>query len=339
MAPRRVAIGGMGGTIAMTNTVGTGAVPTLSAAELVDAVPGLADVAEVTTTNLASKPGASLTEADMMRSLAWARTEVDAGACGVVLVQGTDTLEETAYLLDLFWDRSEPLIVTGAMRAPEQAGSDGSANILASVLTAIEPSAGGRGVLVVLNDQVHEAAWVSKSDSMSVNAFRSPVFGPIGRLVEGGVVFRGRSRRHPPLAGDQGTATSSPRVGLLTTHLADSGEVLRLVVEAGFDGVVIGSFGVGHVSSSLADVVGEATPVCPVVFASRTGSGTTAKRTYGFPGSERDLCQRGAIAAGWLTSVKARVLLWASLRLGFTTKEIEAEFARRGVDPWQPEGT
>jgi L-asparaginase len=141
-------------------------------------------------------------------------------------------------------------------------------------------------------------------------------------------VFGNRPGRHRPLpAVDAGP---DPRVALLTTHLADSGELLRLVVDADYDGVVLAAAGVGHVSAAVAETVSEAAERLPVVFASRTGGGPTATGSYGFVGSEADLIARGATPAGWLAPLKARLLLWALLRDGAPAARIGSQFARRG---------
>jgi L-asparaginase len=324
-----VAVGSLGGTITMTSRPGeSGVVPGLRADDLMAAVPGLDAVAQVRATTLRTVPGASLTFADLLEALRWAREEVDSGAAGAVLVQGTDTLEETAYLLDLFWDRPQPLVLTGAMRPPQQAGADGPANLLAAVATAAAPVAAGVGGVVVLNDEVHAAARVRKTDSTAVHAFSSPGTGPLGRIVEGELVLTGRSDRAEPLPVPD--AEVDARVALLESHLGDDGGLLRLVLDAAYDGVVLGAFGVGHVSAVAAEVVSEAVRQIPVVVASRTGTGSTLTSMYGFPGSESDLLRRGAVMAGWLDPRKARLLLTVLLMLGYADRDIAAEFARRG---------
>jgi L-asparaginase len=324
-----VAVGSLGGTITMTASPGqAGVVPGLRAEDLMRAVPGLDEVAQVRAVTLQTVPGASLSFADLFAALQWARDEVDAGAAGAVLVQGTDTLEESAYLLDLFWDRPQPLVLTGAMRSPQQAGADGPANVLASVATAAAAEATDVGTVVVLNDEVHAAARVRKTDSTAVQAFASPGTGSLGRLVEGGLVLTGRAVRHEPLPLPDTDALA--RVAMLESHLGDDGGLLRLVLDAAYDGVVLGAFGVGHVSTIAAEVVSEAVRQMPVVVASRTGTGSTLTTTYGFPGSESDLLRRGAVMAGWLDPRKARLLLTVLLTLGYPARDIAAEFTRRG---------
>lgn len=328
----RIALGGLGGTISMVSAAPeTRVLPRLRADELVAGVPGLAERAEVRAHTLATLPGASLVEADLLRALVWSQEQVAAGADGVVLVQGTDTLEETSYLLDLWWPHPQPLVVTGAMRPPAAAGADGPANLLAAVTTAGFPGARGRGVLVVLDDTVHAAARVAKRDSLATGAFTSPGFGPVARLVEGVPHFAADPVRHPALPVPFGLDVDAPRVALLTTHLGDDGHLLRLVAQDGYGGIVIAGYGVGHVSAGLAEVVEEVTARLPVVLATRTGSGPTAAGTYGFPGSETDLLRRGALGAGWLSPVKARVLLSVLLRLGYEPTPMADEIAARGA--------
>jgi len=334
----QVAVGSLGGTIAMTpaspsatssDPRSSGAVvPTLGAADLLAAVPALAEVAALTATDVRTMPGASLAEDDLREALVWARTQVDAGADGIVLTQGTDTLEETAYLLDLWWDREAPLVLTGAMRSAAVPGADGPANVLAAVRTAAAPNARDRGVLVVLDDRVHAASRVRKSHATATDAFTSPDTGPLGRVHEGRVLLR-PSRRHPTLPLPAHTA----RVALLETHLGDDGTLLRAVAEQAYDAVVLAAYGVGHVSADVAEVVGEVQARIPVVVASRTGAGSTARATYGFPGSETDLARRGALLAGWLDPRKARVLTWAVLSYTSTPDRLARELAARGEEP------
>jgi len=325
-----VAVVSLGGTITMTPTTAGGTVtPTLRAEDLVAAVPELLEVAEVVATTVVTLPGASLLPGHLLAVLERGRAEVDAGAAGVVVVQGTDTIEESAYLLDLWWDRASPLVVTGAMRAAGTPGSDGPANLLAAVRTAAAPGAGRRGVLVVLDDTVHEAGRVAKAASTATSAFVSPSFGPAGRVHEGTVVFAAPPPPRAPALPLPGR-DPAPVVRVLTTWLGDDGEMLDEAVASGCAGVVLAAFGVGHVPARVAERVGVAAQRLPVVLATRTGSGSTARSVYGFPGSESDLIARGAVPAGWLGPLKARTLLWALLAADCTAAEVRGHFADRG---------
>jgi L-asparaginase len=140
----RVAVASLGGTITMTSSRpdGRDVAPSLDAADLMRLLPDFA-VADVQTTTLASVPGAWLTFDNIVETLDWARSAVSAGASGAVVVQGTDTIEETAYLLDLYWERAEPLIVTGAMRSAQALGADGPANLAAAIAVAADTSSVG----------------------------------------------------------------------------------------------------------------------------------------------------------------------------------------------------
>ena len=313
---------------------GPGVAPTLDAADLLAAVPALGSVAELTATTLRTVPGAELQPGDLVAVADWARGRVDAGADGVVVVQGTDTIEETAYLLDLQWDRPQPLVVTGAMRPPAAPGADGPANLLAAVTVAADPSARGRGALVVLDDAVHAAARVRKTDSVALHAFASGPFGQLGRLHEGRTTYAGPPARWPalprPLPG------AAPQVALVETYLGDDGTLLRLAVEAGCDAVVVAGFGAGHVSAATAEVVSVAVRRCPVVLATRTGGGPVLTGTYGFVGSEQDLLARGAVSAGWLDPRKARLLVWALLAAGAGPDAVRETVETRGAAPGGP---
>ena len=310
-----VAVASLGGTIAMTPT-GQGVVPTKSAADLVE---GLA-VGEVVT--LATTPSASLTFDTLLTTFDWARTQVEQGASGVVIVQGTDTLEETAYFFDCLWPYDVPVVVTGAMRHPALPGADGPANLAAAVTVAGSPNSGGRGSLLVLNDSVHAARWVRKAHSSGPDAFQSAPAGPLGLVAEDVVhYFHSAAKRAEALP----RPSAVPRVALLEATLGDDASLLGSLQ---VDGAVVAAMGVGHVSEIMADAI--ATASFPVVVATRTGAGTTFRHTYGFQGSESDLIARGALMAGWLCPRKARILLTLLLGANASREQLVREFDRRG---------
>jgi L-asparaginase len=310
----------LGGTIGMAGHRG-GVVSRLTAADLVASVPQLADLdVRLEPDNFRSVPSAQLRFADVLELVTAAEA---ADPDGVVVVQGTDTLEETAYLIDLVWRHDTPIVVTGAMRNPSMAGSDGPANLLAAVQVAADREFRGLGALVVFNDQVHAARFVRKTHSTSTATFASPNAGPLGVLVEGRpvrVMSVARRRVHRP------SETPDARVAVYPVCMDDDGWSLSGGVED-LDGLVVAGLGVGHVPERLAhELVGLAEDV-PVVLTSRTGAGPVLSHTYGFVGSETYLLERGLLDGGLLDPYKARVLLKVALACGYDEEQIRGAFA------------
>ncbi|WBB93437.1 asparaginase [Verrucosispora sp. WMMC514] len=344
----KVVVFGLGGTIAMTSNTGGAVSPTLSTQQLVDAVPGLADAGiDIEVVDFRRRPGASLTIADLTELAAAAADAFAGGADGVVVTQGTDTIEETAYLLDLLHHRPEPLVVTGAMRNPTLAGADGPANILAALHTAASPHTRNHGCLVVFADEIHAARWVTKTHSTSAVTFRSPDTGPLGYVLEGTV--RMLTRLPYRLTVPPPNPTTQTGVALHTVTLDDDPTVLD-AIGALVDGLVVAGFGVGHVPEPLIGTLTTLAARIPVVLASRTPAGPTLTQTYGFPGSEQDLIARGLIPAGWLHPYKARILLHTLLAAAAKPEDIATAITTAGgltdptAWPWpttvhQPTGT
>jgi L-asparaginase len=311
----RVHVITLGGTIAMTaREDGEGVRPTLGADALLASVPGMPPVkAEVTA--FRQVPGADLTLDDAV-ALARHIDELVADGCqGVVVTQGTDTLEEMAFALDLLCAADAPVVVTGALRNPGQAGADGPANLLAALRIAASPHAAGHGVLVTMNDEIHAARYVSKTHTSRPSAFTSAGAGPVGWIAEDRVrlPLRPSRRLHIPLAEGQRPAP----VALVTAALGDDGSLLRLLPETGYRGAVVAAFGAGHLPGRMVDDVAALARRMPVVLASRTGAGEGFRATYGFAGSERALLAKGLIGAGGLACAKARVLLSLALGAGW----------------------
>ncbi len=334
----RVEVLALGGTIAMSPQDGGGVAPALSAEALLAAVPGLQTAGiDIRAHQVQQLPGASLTLEHILALAADIRARLGdvgdgQGTDGVVVVQGTDTIEETAYLLDILHTLPQPIVVTGAMRNPTQPGADGPANLDAAIRTAASPAARGLGCLVVMSDQIHAAAQVRKTHTSSTAAFTSPGTGPIGSIAEGTVTIAARPADRltlpiPALRPD------SPRVGLYTVTLGDTGHALAAFADQ-HDGLVIAGFGVGHVPAPLVPILKDTARRIPVVLASRTGAGSVHTATYGFPGSERDLIARGLIPAGDLDSYKARIYLYLHLLAGANHADISAAF-RRVAEPSQ----
>lgn len=322
-----IAIGSMGGTIAMApQSAGEGLSPALGAAELIAAVPQLEELGEISTGAICNVGSPSVGFDDALAAHAWATGQVAGGADGVVITHGTDTLEETAYLLDLLWEHEAPLVLTGAMRAPDDPGADGPANLLAAALVATSRAARGLGALLVMNDEVFLAGRVRKTHSFAVDAFVAPWGTAVGRVIEGALEIDWLP------AADRAGALARPecpaRVAILEAGIGDDGVAFGAVAGA-VDGLVIAGVGAGHVSATAADVLDEVLTRIPVVMTTRTGGGRTGRITYGYPGAEIDLIRRGVVMAGHLTAAQARLLLWVLLGQGADRERIRAEFEKR----------
>lgn len=321
----RVALYSLGGTIAMTPQPGGGVAPALSAGELLSAVPGLAETGiQVDVHDFRRMPGVSLTFHDLTELAGDIQRQVNDGVDGVAVTQGTDTIEETAYLLDLLHATDAPVVVTGAMRSATAAGADGPANLLAALQVAASPSARRLGCVVVFADEIHAARYVRKTHASSITAFTSRP-GPIGYIAEGEARILLRPEPGPKLAiVDQ---DYHPQVAVVPAVLSDDGQVLGAVAEK-VDGLVVGAFGVGHVPAAWVTTLAETAARIPVVLASRTGGGSVLTNTYGFVGSEKDLLARGLISAGTLDPYKARILLSVLLAGNASRADIVTAFAQ-----------
>jgi L-asparaginase/Glu-tRNA(Gln) amidotransferase subunit D len=323
-----VALFTLGGTIAMAGAGARGVVNRLTGADLTAAVPGLADV-PLDVRDVEAVPSAALAYRQILDLVDAAGAAVAGGATGVVVTQGTDTLEETAFLADLVWPHPEPLVFTGAMRNPTLAGPDGPANLLAAARVAAAPAARDLGVLVAFNDEIHAARFARKTHSTSTATFASPNAGPLGHVIEGGVRLLTRPPRHAPLPPVDRDRLAAARVALHTVTLDDDPALLDALTP-GLDGLVVAGFGVGHVPPDLAPALGALASRMPVVLASRTGAGSVLRNTYGAVGSETDLRRRGLVSGGLLDPYKAKVLLRLLLAGGADRAAVAEAFARHG---------
>jgi L-asparaginase len=287
----------LGGTIAVTPGDTSGVTPTLSATDLIRAVPDLQELANFRAETLVQKGSANLTF-DLIADLCARAEAVDADA--IIVTQGTDSMEETSFFASLVYKGSKPIVFTGAMRTPNQPGADGPANLLDAARIALASPAGS--VSLVMNSEVHDPWGVAKEHTSALQAFSSE-HGPVGVIAEGAVYWRRPPRKAMALDG------KPVPVALLSAVLDDDGSMLEAIKGLGYRGLVIEAYGAGHLSELWADKAEKLARDMPVVLASRARGGRVFETTYGYKGAEIDLIARGLAPAGGLRGRKARILL------------------------------
>ena len=320
----RVVVFSMGGTISSVDSGGKGVEPTLTGEALVSDVPEIAEVAEVSAVSFRQAASGEIRIQDLVELAAEISGQIDGGAAGAVVTQGTDTIEEASFCLDLLVEGEAPVVVTGAMRNPTLPGADGPANLLASIQVAASNVARGLGTVVVLNEEIHAARFVRKTHTSNPATFRSDPVGPLGWISEGvpRIVVRPTGEHKVTLL----EGAQEVPVALYHVTLGDDGRLLSAMEEAGYAGLVVEALGGGHVPSVMVETLEDLASRMPVVLASRTGGGEVLRATYGFIGSEVDLLERGLIYAGPLDGRKARLLLALRLMSDATKEEIEETF-------------
>ena len=310
----RVAMLFTGGTISMAvDPVAGGKVPTLDGAAILARVPGIEDLAELVTIDLGRTPASHFTMPKLFEiGSEIRRCQEDAAIDGVVVVQGTDVIEETAFLWDLVLDRPEPVVVVGAMRAPSDANDDGPSNLRAAVRCAADPGLRGAGVNVVLDATIHPADAVTKTHASALDSFQCLDTGPLGQVVGDRVVLeRARGpRRHVR------TDRAAEGVTLITAHVAMDGSLLDAAAAMNPPGIVVEATGAGNTGPALLDAATRALEQGIVVaFTSRCPAGA-AGTGYAFPGGGATWQRAGALLAGHLTGPKARIALAVGLGAG-----------------------
>jgi L-asparaginase len=315
-----------GGTIASRVDPATGtAFPVMHAHELLAEIPELNKYAEPRLTEFALVPSFDMTPGIVARLARDIRSLLATGGVdGVVVTHGTDTMEESAFALDLLLDCEQPVVITGAMRNASQPGADGPRNLVSAVRAAGSRNTRGLGVAVVMNDQVHAPRYVTKSHTTATDTMTSPGVGAIGTVDDGGVWLRWLPRRLPRMP----DVEPEPRVYLIRMAAGMDDLFLRTVLQAGARGVVIEGSGAGHMPGNWKSaLVALLDSGMPVVLTSRCGQGRVVPIYRGDLGgiTLRDM---GVIAAGDLSGIKARIALMFALGAGWNRDKIRSYFAR-----------
>jgi L-asparaginase len=312
----RVAAVFTGGTIAMRHDPKAGgAVPALSGQEILARTSGLDAIAEVEAIDWGLVPASHLTLDQVLEIAQTVQSALDQpGIDGAVVVHGTDTMEETAFALDLVIRGDKPVALVGAMRNADEDGYDGPANLRAAVRAAADPRLRGQGTLVVMAGRVFPADDAVKLHTDAYDAFAAPNAGPLGWIDAEGLTLlrsrRGRRRIEPAPA-----AAVEP-VALLTAVSGMDGWLARLALQGGARGLVVAATGSGNTHPDLLEAAREAMAAgIPVVVTTRCLAGRVQPR-YGIPGGGVAWQKAGAIPAGRLSGPKARVALALGLGAG-----------------------
>ena len=333
----RVRLVATGGTI--SNRTGG----RLTAEELVSLMPNIDRYARPEYEQFANLASAQLT-LDQWLALSRRVNQLfkdDPGLAGIVVTSGTDTLEELAYFLDLTVRSEKPVVVVGSMRNPSTLGYEGAANLLEAFRVAAEPTAKGRGVMVVLNDEINAAREVTKTDALRLDTFQTRGYGVLGVVDSDRVVFyRSVEKKHTAASEfDVASMTALPRVDVIMTYQGASGDLIKAAVDNGAKGIVLATAGAGATSGTQGEGVQYALEKGVfVVTTTRTGSGRIAARNRPAPDAMTTMAgtsgsgagtaspRERAIAGEDLAPVKARILLMLALARTQTAADIQRIF-------------
>jgi L-asparaginase len=292
----------------------------LTAEELVKLVPSVGRYASPEYEQFSNLASSQLT-LDQWVTLARRINQIykdDPGVRGIVVTSGTDTLEELAYFLNLTVRSPRPVVVVGSMRNPSTLGYEGAANLLEGFRVAADPAAAGRGVLVVLNDEINAAREVTKTDALRLNTFQTRGYGVLGVVDSDRVVFYRRVEKKHTVESefDVSTVTSLPRVDVVLTYQGASGDLIKAAVDAGAKGLVVAGAGTGATSGTQFEGISYALEKGVfVVITTRAGSGRIAARLRppaATPSTTPNPRER-AINGEDLAPIKARLLLMLAL--------------------------
>ncbi|MCU4234467.1 asparaginase [Staphylococcus aureus] len=241
---------------------------------------------------------------------------------GFVITHGTDTLEETAFLLDLILGIEQPVVITGAMRSSNEIGSDGLYNYISAIRVASDEKARHKGVMVVFNDEIHTARNVTKTHTSNTNTFQSPNHGPLGVLTKDRVQFHHMPYRQQALE----NVNDKLNVPLVKAYMGMPGDIFSFYSREGIDGMVIEALGQGNIPPSALEGIQQLVSLnIPIVLVSRSFNGIVSP-TYAYDGGGYQLAQQGFIFSNGLNGPKARLKLLVALSNNLDKAEIKSYF-------------
>lgn len=293
-----------GGTIAMKHNSPFGVIPTNQFVEHLRSFPQLERIAAIDVHEFSNIPSPFM-NSELMLKLAKTIDEKIQGYDGVVVTHGTDTLEETAYMMDLILKTTKPVVFTAAMRSGSELGLDGPRNIVGAVRVAGAKRSADRGVLVVMNDEIDSARDVVKTDSSKTDAFISPSLGLLGIVDPDRIVYYRNSEIHEKIE----TEVLEPNIDLIKCCSGMDGRYIDMSIQRGAKAIVIEAFGRGNVPKSILPSLYKALEEnILIVLVSRTYTGRVLPE-YGYEGGGLFLQNKGVILGGDLKGPKMRVKL------------------------------
>ncbi|MCZ7602684.1 MAG: asparaginase [Melioribacteraceae bacterium] len=307
----------VGGTFSMKIDEETGgAIPFFHGDQLLEMIPEAKELAQISIYDFGMYPGPHMTPELMLELSKEVRERIiQENIDGVIITHGTDTLEETAYLLDLTIKTDKPIVVIGAMKTSSEADWDGPKNLLDAMRIINSPNSYGMGVLVCLNGEINAASEVTKTHTEDIETFHSLDFGALGFIDRGRVIFNRTPRKLETIE----TEKINSNVDLIKVHAGMGEKFFKFSADSGVDGIVIEAMGVGNVPPTTFEGIKYAVEKgIPVVLTSRCPSGETLD-IYSYPGAGKWLKKLGVIFTDYLNGQKARIKLMLCLGL---TKDI-----------------
>lgn len=311
-----------GGTIAMSQS-GSGHVAPSDVNPIDATLPKATDIARITTKHFSNLPSPHMTPDKMLELAQFIQAQLTQDTYdGVVITHGTDTLEETAYFLQITLGAPVPIVLTGAMRSSNEVGSDGEFNLITALRVATSEVARGKGVLVVFNGEIHSAFNVTKTHTSSVDTFKSVHFGNVGMVTKDHVlIYSQPTNRQPKMI-----STITKRVAVLKVVAGMEPDLLDAVLDIGYDGLVLEVLGQGNVPPTLLSALSRLVTEIPVVIVSRCFNGIV-QDVYGYDGGGKQLKEMGIIFSNGLNSQKARLRLLVELESGSSRPVMEHSFS------------
>jgi len=301
-----------GGTIAMSEDLNSRTVKPIDLETLDEMIPFLEEYGTVEMDHFINIPSPHMTPEIMYQLTKYINKYLqEEEVLGVVVTHGTDTLEETAYFLDLTITCKKPVVVTGAMRSSNELGADGPLNLVNAVRVAKDPSSIGKGVFVVFNDEIHAARYVTKTHTSNVATFQSPATGPIGTVTKKGIRFS-----HAPLIRDNYELfPPDGKIGLIKAAVGMDDLLINAYIENNYQGIVIEGLGQGNLPPNMLEGIKRSIEnKIPIVLVSRCFNGFVDD-VYDYLGGGKQLKKLGVIFSNGLNGQKARIKLMLTYHL------------------------